>query len=260
MLNFAWLNVPLAPAIFVSHVQNRTLRSSMSYSSCTNVRATRCWDKLCSHSPVCFKVFATFGSSQDQEEHKYWFQFDIFNIVRVTKQFVWCLRRWSSVLGGIVNALLLICQEDAFLTRCCWILPIRWSFTSLTSDLQGTWSDEGVVLFDVLFFYFLFLSLTRKIRIWHFPSDVLRYCHSTTLAVLPAWISKGCELDWYGVSSTEKRRAPRPADKEFSQRLPPSSCTHEVVKSNPPTFVSRQVEFQLDRGLVLHSLPRGLRR
>lgn len=110
------------------------------------------------------------------------------------------------------------------------------------SDLQGTWSDEEVVLFDVFFFFFFSLSLLEtqtKIRIWHFSSDILRYCHSPTLAGLPAWISKGSELSWCAVSSTPRRSVPRPADTEFSQRLSPSSGAHEVVNEDPSTFVSR---------------------
>lgn len=95
------------------------------------------------------------------------------------------------------------------------------------------------------FFFILSLLLClkprHKIRIWHFSSDILRCCHSPTLAGLPAWISKGCEFPRSAISSTEKSE-PCPADTEFSQRLSLSSCAHEVVKADAPTFVSRHRE------------------
>lgn len=162
----------------------------------------------------------------------------------------WCIAAWFPG-GCILNTV-----AESYLQS--FKLPLSDDLLLNTSVLHRVLGQMK----ELSFWMFFFLSLLEtqiKIRIWHFSSDILRYCHSPTLVGLPSWISKRCEVPWTAASSTEKRRRTMPCwhgvQAKTSTKLRPWGG--EGRPSNL-CFQTHTVEFHLEGGLVLHSLPRGL--
>lgn len=267
--NFVWLNVLIATVILVSHVQNKTLKSSLSYSSWTNVWVTIYWNKLCSHNQSVSKYLPPLAPLKNNRNNKYWLIIPIwlFDIVRVKKQFVWYLCRWSRMLSGIVNALLLICQEDVFLTLCCWILPTGQQrfFHQMILYLIHEWFTGHLVRWRSCPFWWFFFTLST----WN-PDE------NKDLTFL-IWYTEVLPLtNLGGVAGLDfKRKWTLLMCRKFNAKKKCTTpCWHRV---QPKTFTIQwcpwggecrpfnlcfqtQSNFNLDRGLVLQSLPRELRR
>lgn len=106
------------------------------------------------------------------------------------------------------------------------------------------------------------LETQTKIRIWHFSSDILTYCHSPTLGGVVQWNFKEMwtPLNYCTFNGEKKTHHAAPC----WHRIQPKTCTVQLRpwggegRRSSLCFQTHMVEFHLDRGLVLHSLPRGL--